>query len=324
MGSIAVGRGPIGDIAALGGGQVVVTNNGDDTVSFLTADGLLLDGTMLCWEPTAVTVADGRAYVRTASPDYDEVAVVDTVARSIIGSYTLAHSISALAIGPDGKRVFAGRTAENYVDVAVIDTTAERVGTIDIGTGAGIGIDALDVDPTGKRLYVATTHVGGGDLVIVDVETARVQRVVPIGAPIRDIALAPGTAYVLTSDRVRGGVVHVIDLSTARVVDAVDLGVGAPTQMVLSVDASRAYIVDFDRVIVLDTASLSAVDSLTVEARPSCVAVDPDGGRLYVADYAGAVTVFPAPSVAYPMDWQLVATDPIEVPGAPELQAAHA
>jgi hypothetical protein len=31
----------------------------------------------------------------------------------------------------------------------VIDTTAERVGTIDIARGPGIGVDAVRVDPTG-------------------------------------------------------------------------------------------------------------------------------------------------------------------------------
>ena len=168
-------------------------------------------------EPFAVAVSDDRAFVSTSSSNFDAVSVIDTVTQTVVATYSLAFSVTALAASPDGKRVYAGRTGDGYVDVVVIDTTAERVGTIDIATGAGIGIDAVRVDPTGKRLYVATTDARGSALVAVDVETARVQRTVSIGSPIRDIAFADGVAYVLTSDRVRGGAVKVVDLSTGRI-----------------------------------------------------------------------------------------------------------
>jgi YVTN family beta-propeller protein len=320
-GAVSVQRGPIGDIAA--GTPVVVTNFGDDSVSLLNADTLTVDGVIAVpGEPFAVAVSDDRAYVSTSSSTYDAVSVIDTNTKTVIATYSLAFSITALAVSPDGKRVYAGRTGNDYVDVAVIDTTAERVGTINIATGAGIGIDAVEVDPTGKRLYVATTDARGSALLIVDTETARLERAVPIGSPIRDIAFADGTAYVLTSDRDRGGVFHAIDLSTNQIADTVDLGIGAPTQMVLSPDKTRAYIVDYDHVAVLCTLSLEVVTTITVTARPSCVAVSFDGGRLYVADYAGGVTAFTVASGMPLLYSQFMATDPIAVPGLRELEPA--
>ena len=236
--------------------------------------------------------------------------MIDTNTKTVIATYSLAFGVTALAISPDGKRIYAGRTGRDHVDVAVIDTTAERVGTIDIATGAGISIDALDVDPSGKRLYVATTDARGGQLVVVDTETARVQRTVWVGSPIRDLAFADGTAYVLTSDRTRGGAVSVVDLTTNRITDTIDLG-GAPTQMTLSPDKSSAYIVDYDQVVVLSTLSLEVVNWVTVIARPSCVAVSPDGARLHVADYAGGVAAFAVTSTLPTLYLQFVATEPI-------------
>jgi DNA-binding beta-propeller fold protein YncE len=265
-------------------------------------------------EPFAAVVSDDRAFVSTSSASYDAVSVIDTNTRTVIATYPLAFGVTAVAVSPDGKRVYAGRNGRDHVDVAVIDTTAERVGTIDIATGAGIGVDAIAVDPTGKRLYVATTDARGSQLVVVDAETARVDRKLWVGSPIRDLAFADGTAYVLTSDRVRGGAVSVIDMSSNRITDTIELGIGAPTQMTLSPDKTRAYVVDYDHVAVLCTLTHEVVNNVTVDARPSCVALNFDGGRLYVADYTGEVNAFSIASTLPLLYSQLVATDAIALP----------
>ena len=322
-GGVAVDRGPIGDIAT-GAQSVVVTNPGGNSVSLLNAGTLGVEAIIdVDGEPFATVVTDDRAYVSTSSENFDAVVVIDTNTRTVIATYSLAFGVTALAISPDRKRVYAGRTGRDHVDVAVIDTTAERVGTIDIATGAGISIDALDVDPSGKRLYVATTDSRGGQLVVVNTETAQVERTVSVGSPIRDLAFADGTAYVLTSDRTRGGAVSVIDLTTNRITDTIDLG-GAPTQMTLSPDKSRAYIVDYDQVVVLCTLSLEVVNTVTVTARPSAVAVSPEGDRLHVADYAGDVAVFAVTPTLPMLYLQFMATEPLAVQQLRELEPATA
>ncbi len=307
---IAVGRGPIGDIA-VGSAGVVVTNVGADSVSILDSIGRALRGEVpLAGEPSAVVVTEDRAYVATASVSHDAVSVIDLDTGAVVATFPVAFGVTALAASPDGKRVYAGRTANDRVDITVIDIVAERVGTIDVGYSPAACLDALRVDPSGKRLYAAVTDIGGSRLIVIDAETSREQRVVAVGSPIRDIAYVGGTVYVLTSDRAVGGAVHVIDLATDKVTDRVELG-GAPTQLVMSPDHSRAYIVDYDRVAVLCTLSLQVVDSLSTDARPSCVAPGADGTQLYVADYAGAVNVFSVESTMELLYPQVLATDPI-------------
>ena len=307
---VTVGCGPIGDIAAIGDG-VVVVNAGDDSLSFVHAAASAVgEAVALAGEPTAVVTSGDRAYVTTGSANQDALSIIDVDSRAVLGSIPLACGVSALALSADRKRVYAGHTSHNRVAVTVIDTVTERVGTITVGSGPAANLDALAADSSGRRLCAAVTDDRGSQVVIVDAETSRVQSVVTVGSPIRDIACAGGTAYVLTSDRATGGAVHVIELSTNTVTDAVRVG-GAPTQLVMSPDHARAYIVDYDRVIVLCTLSLEIVDSLSVDARPSCVALGSDGARLYVADYSGAVSVYSVASTIEMLYTQFLATDPI-------------
>ena len=51
-----------------------------------------------------------------------------------------------------------------------------------------------------------------------------------------------------------------IDLSTGRITGTAELGIGAPTQMTVSADKTRAYIVDYDNVTVLCTLTLKIVE----------------------------------------------------------------
>jgi DNA-binding beta-propeller fold protein YncE len=94
--------------------------------------------------------------------------------------------------------------------------------------------------------------------------------------------------------------------------------------MTLSPDQTRAYIVDYDHVAVLCTLSHEVLNAVSVDARPSCVAVDSDGGRLYVADYSGDVSVFAVASSLPLLYSQLVATEPIAMSGSRELEPATA
>lgn len=298
-GSVAVNRGPIADLTA-NTDSIVVANYGDDSVSVLRPDSAAAPAVVpVDGEPFAVALTDDRAFVVTSTADADTVQVIDTRTHTVVGTYPLAFSVTAVAAGPDGKRAYAARAGHDHVDVAVIDITADRVGTVDIGAGAGSTIDALTVDPSGRRLYVAVTTSRGSRVVVVDTETARARKSIAFGAPIRDLAVsADGHVYALTSDLQARGVIEVIDPKTFAITASIGAGT-LPIQMALSADGARAYVVDYDQVTVLCTVTHEVVETLTVGARPIAAALNSAGDRLYVADVDGNVTAFrvsaPAP-----------------------------
>jgi DNA-binding beta-propeller fold protein YncE len=293
--STTVGRGPISDIA-VDGDTLVVANFASDSIAVLDAGTIAVRADVVAGQPTAVAVSDDRAVAAVSSASYDAIAVIDTISGDVLKEYPLAFNVTAVTTSHDGKRIFAGRAGESGVDVAVIDVTAERVGTIYIAKGADATIDALRLDATGRRLYVAVSDARSSRLLTVDVESSRVRNTLEIGAPVRGLELGmDSTAYVLTSDIADGGVLYFVDLVKNEIVGTTAVA-QTPTQLALSENGSRAYVVDYDHVAVIDVDDRTVIGRVSVGARPSAIAMIDD--RLYVADYDGGVTAY---AVASPM-----------------------
>lgn len=317
--SAVVGRGPISDIA-VDGDAVVVANFGEDSIAVLDAETLAVRDVVFAGRPTTVVASADRAFVAVSSASYDAIAVVDTAAGEVVRDYPLDFNVTAVTASADGKRVYAGRAGEHGVDVAVIDVTAERVGTIYVAKGSDATIDAMRLDASGRRLYVAVSDARSSRLITVDVETARVKRTLEIGAPIRGLELGmDGTAYVLTSDIADGGVLHVVDLVNNRLSAMVTVA-RMPIEMAISEDGARAYVVDYDRVAVVDTDERAVIGTFAVGGRPSALAVS--GDRLHVADHDGGITSY---AIASPMPMlysQFVAANALVGPAVRELAPA--
>ncbi len=306
---IAVDNGPISAIAATpNGSRLLVTNYADSSVSVIDAATCRVIGTVAgLAEPSAIAAGgcdSDRAYVRTATTAYDAVAVIDLGTRSVVASHPLAHSVTDLAVNPDGKHVYAARSGAGVADVAVLDTTTGAVETVDLAGAANV--ECLRVSPDGHHLYVAA----GGQLVAIETRPrsggggARVLATVDIGLPIRDVALSPSgaLAYVLSSDPEVGVVIDVLDTRTRRITGTRKLPeiTGVVIGLTLSGDGYRAYLVSDDSITVLCTLTQDVIGTVGVADAPSCVVESPDATHLYIAEYSGAVTVAPVAAFVAP------------------------
>lgn len=281
------------------GARLVVTHYGDSSVSLIdTFDRAVAQTAVYTDEPFAIAIAGThatRAYVSTVSAAYDSVLAVDLYTNRVVAVHPVAHSVTDLAVSPDGRHVYASRIAVNGADVAILDTQTGTVDAIGIAAGPGTTTECVRVSPDGRRLYVATNGPSRAELVMIDAHQKYVVITVEVGSPIRDIALSPdgATAYVASYGPDVGAVLDVVHTGTNIITSTRKIGeiAGLVTQLTLSRDGERAYIVGDDSVTVLSTLTYDVVGAIVIGRRPSCVIESPDGNCLYIADYAGAITV---------------------------------
>ena len=103
----------------------MVTHYGDDSVSLIdTANGARAQTVVDVDEPFAVAMSDsrGRAYVSSVSAALRLGAGLRHRLRRIVATYPLAFSVTDLAVSPNGRHVYAGRTGVDGADVAILDT----------------------------------------------------------------------------------------------------------------------------------------------------------------------------------------------------------
>lgn len=332
---IFVNNGPITGIAASPDGKrLMVTNYSGNSVSVIDASACAVIKTIAgVDEPFAIAMGSAQAncaYVSAVSPAFDSIVALDLRSNAVIAAHSVALSVTDLAVSPDGKYVYVGRTGLGCADVAVLDTTMGEVGVIEIATVPGTTTGCLRISPDGSRLYLATDGPFGGRLVVIGTTAVsdddaglrsrsrwkgasrsggrgvhsglRVIETIEIGSSIRDVALSPDgcSVYVASCGPDASAVIDIVDTRRNRISSTCKVGqtAGFLTQIAMSGDGKRAYLVNDDSVTVLSTVRQDVVTIVRVGRQPSCVLESPDGRYLYIADYCGAITVVSIAEVA--------------------------
>jgi len=270
-------------------GSVVVIDTLDHTAQTLW-DGCASD---------VVVSPDGRhlyaAHNQVIDGEADgAISVIDIACATTVATVPV-HDVAALAISPDGSRLYAvsydRRAYYQYPAgwLTIIDTASHAaVKTIAIGACP----ETVTASPDGTYLYI--THYDTCSVSAVNLTTDSTTAVALPDAPL---------AVVFTPDSVHAYVrnvhsVTVVDTTTSEAdnIDIADL----PRGLQLSPDGKHAYITNFGdgMLSVVDTITKSVVTTVDAPDYPDAVAVSPDGERIYVGDYwCGAVAVISVPTV---------------------------
>jgi YVTN family beta-propeller protein len=260
------------------GQNAYIPNGFDHTVSVIDTKTNTVVKTIVLPEPNrfpggvAVSPSGSRAYITnlcdggiqglsTCMPgDTGSVSVIDTATNTVIATIVVGSEPSGIAVTPDDSRVYVVNGCDSNCAAGDPATTASSISVIDALSGSPTENTVIRTIP----LPFATGAAGigmnqAGSLVFVS-----------------SISDRTGT----------GGTLAAIETATGTILDVMQIPVVA-TQLVMNPASARLYIASLTgELAVIDTASFSYINNVTVSPGISLV-IKPDGTRLYVTNING-------------------------------------
>jgi YVTN family beta-propeller protein len=201
--------------------------------------------------------------------------------RDVVGTIPLGGHARALVVSPDGHHVYA----TTWDSVNVIDRAHRVVASIPVGVDPKRTL----VSPDGSRVYVIGYD---GSISIINTVDRMTKSVVEDASRVDAVSSDDNYLYVVHNDGRNCWVSVMSDDGTTVAVTPVDSYAIALT---LSPDSSRLYVASskpkssyqhgHGSIAVIDTATFTLIDVISLESAPDTIIVSPDGSRVYVTHY---------------------------------------
>jgi len=270
-------------------GATSLTFNGAAQSSY-TDDGTRVVGRV---PPGATTgaVQLGFGSVTVAGPRAFSIDV--TAPQAVLGpAMVRGIAPAAMAVSPDGRKVYVADRDSGAAAVTVLRT----VGLVQLVNQPLPGLQprSLAPSPDGRRLYVAAPGVG---VLVMDAANLQVKQTITLALDdqTRDnphgIAVSPDGDTVIVSSGTSGGAVSIIRASDGAVVGSFTPGPGlAPMGVAFDPFGLAAYVAAADvaggngSLVTFNPANGTEIRRVTVDVRPTGVAVTPDAQLVFVTN----------------------------------------
>ncbi len=231
----------------------------------------------------ACSFAQPFAYVADRGSN---VLVVNGATNTIVTAIPVSGTPTAVAVTPDGTRLYVTINNLNTVDV-ISTSTNTLLTTIPVGQGPW----QLTITPNGATAYVA--NLTSNDVSAIDTATNTVIATIPVGVHPVSLAVSPDGSRVAVANF--GSKVVSLISTSSNTVTATWQVMQASTAVAFSTDGLYAYVASrsMNRVSVHDAISGINIAFINGFNTPSSIAVSPAGGQVYVTNGHGqSVSMF--------------------------------
>ena len=234
-----------------------VTNGGSNTVTVLDVLNLRQDRVIAVGaDPTGVAANPKRNEVYVVNTGSNSVSVIDAEKKAVVATIPVRQRPYFISVSADGTRGYVANSGSN--SVSVLDLNKRRqIAVIGVGEAPGMAV----ISPDGNTLVVSNRLGGSASIIDArsDVKSLRVRSVWSDCPGATDIAILPDSSKAFVA------------CSGGHQVMAIQLATPPP-----------AHTAATNRVPVRKDALLALLD---VGKIPVSLALKPDGGEIYAANY---------------------------------------
>ena len=208
-------------------GQVPVTNHtpGPSQVS---------PNHQYLYVPNHNSMTMSGAMTATSGPGQDDIDVINTATKKLVGTMTVAPNPHWIAVGRDGLLYVTNHTSG---EITIINSNTNKVVKV---FPVGDTPHAIYTSPDGSRL--AVTSYGGAEVFIVSTATDKVVATIPVGREPLDVEYTPDGRYICATNS-EDNTVSVIDAATNKVIDTIKTG-KQPTSIDFLPNGRQGYVTD--------------------------------------------------------------------------------
>jgi YVTN family beta-propeller protein len=283
-----------------GGNKVAEIPDDVDLAAFGVADGVVAQGSPVeaAFTPdgAAVYVSNYKMYGDGFNPvaddncdrgDWDDSYVyrISTATFQIDQVIRTGAVPKFLAVTPDGATLLVSNWCGFDVSIIDVATGTERA-RVDVGRHPR----GIAITPDSSTAYV--TVMGERSVAVLDVASASVVRRFDAGGSPRHAVLSRDAEHLYVSNNLEG-VVRKFVAATGAEVDRVATGT-QPRTMVLAEDGAALFVVNYQdgTLSKVRTSDMEVVQEVATGYHPVGVTYDPAVRQVWVANYAGSLSVF--------------------------------
>ena len=206
-------------------GQVTVTNHTPGPSQVSPNDHYL-------YVPNHNSMTMNGTMKAMSGPGQDDIDVINTATKKLVGTITAAPNPHWIAVGQDGLLYVTNHTSG---EITIINSNTNKVVKV---FPVGETPHAIYTSPDGSRL--AVTSYSGAEVFIVSTATDKVVATIPVGREPLDVEYTPDGRYIYTTNS-EDNTVSVIDAATNKVIDTIKTG-KQPTSIDFLPNGRQGYV----------------------------------------------------------------------------------
>lgn len=232
--------------------------------------------------PRTVVVTPNGQYAYVGCDD-NTVRIIDTKTNTVLSTVIEVSHPTALAVSPDGLYVYVA--SDNDTLNAISTETNEIVGTV-----GGLS-NVQDVVITADNAFAYVTNEGNDTVSQIRLSDYTIVDTLEGFNKPQGISISPDSTYAYVTN-IGNGKVTVVQLSDNTIHTEIS-GFGNPQYGAPTPDGKYVYVSDmgYDKVVRIRTSDFTIANAISV-AKPSSLAISPDGAYLYSSENDTAVDKF--------------------------------